>query len=77
MNLKVVCINRGEQSFITVGRKYEVVACISQRIFKEYWIINDMGSRFCYADRHFVTLKEYRRKKLERINRSSLIEPEL
>jgi len=61
---KVVCIS-DEMDDLTFGKVYEVVD--GDKDF--HYILNDGGVFYCYymVD-NFVTLKEYRRMKIEKIN---------
>lgn len=64
----VVCINN-ENYNLTVGRVYEVKEFFN--ISNGYFhIVNDCGNLCAYAVKHFITLKEYRKLKLDKINES-------
>lgn len=64
--MKVVCISNDRHYNITVGKVYEVEEFFS--IDSGYYQIrNDSGNIFGYEVKHFITLKEYRRRKLDSI----------
>jgi len=68
--MKVVCIYKGKNIHITIGRSYDTIDIAGG-------IINDNDELHYYPSRYFVNIKEYRKLKLEKISRSSLIEPEI
>ena len=68
--MKVVCIYKGKNIHITIGKSYDTIDIAGG-------IINENGELHYYPSRYFVTLREYRKQKLEKIGKSSLIEPEL
>jgi len=68
----VVCINNGvcdgassDIVNLTIGEKYFVSKNIdSIKDLKEYLITNDVGESFYYCSNRFLSLTEYRDKKL-------------
>ena len=72
--MKVICINDitldndwGDiyfvKLYITIGKSYEVI----KEKYNKYYVMND-NQRFTDYDKdNFVTLKEYRKQKLEKI----------
>lgn len=67
--MKVVCIknviNSGSGHFtyrLTIGKCYDYSIK-----YDGYWLKNDMGGYFCYSKALFITLKEYRKQKLNKI----------
>lgn len=73
--MKVVCIKNSYLDWdggickydITIGKKYDV---IKSHYFQDkyyYSIINDSGNSYPYLVKLFITLNEYRNKRLEEI----------
>ena len=61
---KVVCVNNnGVEEFLTVGKTYTII----KKINGDYFYILDGDNRY-YLTHRFISLKEYRKIKLEVIN---------
>lgn len=76
--MKVVCIKNvvksggGHFSYsLTIGKCYDYNSSfLPDSIFLDYdsyWIKNDMGDYYCYSKALFITVKEYRKQKLNKI----------
>ena len=74
---KVVCINTNELTkeplYLTYGKVYETVPGTAT-IFDflpiddfNYWIINDRGCKEYYSKDKFLTLEEWRKRKLNEL----------
>ena len=70
--MKVVCVINGEiknsasidHIYLTIGKSYEVF----QTEATTYFIIDDKGETKSYFISRFITTKEYRKRKLEKLN---------
>lgn len=71
--MKVVCIKKYRsttlQYELTYGKVYDKLpGCGMQGIDKyNHWIINDRGHREYYPNKTFLTLEEWRERKLDKI----------
>lgn len=64
----VICIDNKnnihfENEEITIGKKYEVLFSS----LSSYYIINDKGNEMGYFKTRFITLKEYRKNKINNL----------
>jgi len=84
--MKILCVDKGQHTWITPGKWYTVlfydddgfqIHNINNKKLTHYLIENNSGDIFSYDCCYFATESEYRRLKLEKINKSSLIEPEI
>ena len=57
--------NDGKVKYLTLGKKYKINRCNPS--FPMIYIINDYGTEENYYNYRFITLTEYRRKKLNKI----------
>ncbi len=64
--MKVICINTGNHRYLTMGKMYECEFDYEQ-ISKCVLIIDDGGVCDFYSKSYFITIEEYRNKKLEKI----------
>jgi len=67
MMKKVVCINKNNNPHLTVGKIY-----IVKRVHNSgnrYKLVNDIDLDYHYDARCFISLREYRKRKLEKIER--------
>jgi hypothetical protein len=72
----VVCINDTDVKFnikgITIGKIYKITKIYEGEDYDEeesYGIVDDNGHRKGYFSYRFISLKEYRKQKLEKINK--------
>ncbi|MDD4157434.1 MAG: hypothetical protein PHY08_12785 [Candidatus Cloacimonetes bacterium] len=70
--MKVVCIiNEGCEYYLTIGKEYECLQIIPYGCSYKYsyrcYIIDDNNNRGNYFTYRFITLDEYRDKKLEEL----------
>jgi len=65
---KVVCIDVGKNFYLTLGKTYEVVYAYMDYIY----VISDDDTEYKYCANMFMTLKEHRRLKLERLSGTNL-----
>ena len=64
--IKIVCIDKDYLTNITVGKSYVICEYFDDKNI--YCIKNDKGDNRLVAGNRFVTLKEHRRRKLEKIS---------
>lgn len=62
--MRVVCIDNKNDTDLTIGKIY---TNLSIGIHSNYWIKNDNGYISLYDNRLFITLEEWREKKLKEI----------
>ena len=65
MNVKCISNNSGDYIYLTVGKEYTYINIFHQ--VKYYRIIDDTNSSNVYPMKCFLTLEEYRNRKLEEI----------
>jgi hypothetical protein len=69
---KIICIKISQRSrrpnLITIGKVYTIVSSGELNDYFYCSIVNDSGELFGYDSSCFISLKEYRKQKLEKIN---------
>ena len=71
--MKVVCIKKYRSTSLvyelTYGKVYDTLTgCgLSGIDDHNYWIINDRGNKECYLRSKFLTLEEFRNRKIQNI----------
>ena len=65
---RIVCINNiGREGLLTNGKIYTVQENEDQTGLSTIWFQNDKGEMMIYYSRCFISLKEYRKQKINKI----------
>ena len=73
---KIVCINNGNHlsrgiANLTLNKTYSVVSHTPGKLFDNLCIIDDNGSYGQYMWERFISVKKYRKQKLNKVNEVS------
>ncbi|MDD4157431.1 MAG: hypothetical protein PHY08_12770 [Candidatus Cloacimonetes bacterium] len=66
--MRLICVNNiddGHLTYLTIGKEYKCLQIVNYE--NRYTIINDNHEVFWYSRKLFISLEEYRDKKLEDI----------
>ena len=67
--MKMVCIdnrNSGRINCLTIGKIYTILNRIV--VTDLFCVVNDLGTEDFYSTVRFISLKEYRKRKLKKLN---------
>ena len=65
--MKIVCIKSDRNNKVTVGKVYNVIYVNEVLSVNNYYIENDSGDKSLYDKRMFITLEEFREKRLSEL----------
>lgn len=65
--MKIVCIKSDRNNKVTVDKVYNVMYVNEVLSVNNYYIENDSGDKCLYDKRMFITLEEFREKRLSEL----------